>query len=236
MRLDKFISENTHYSRSEVKQLVKQRRVTLEDKIALSPSQQIGAASQVKIDDEQVFQVGLLYLMMHKPAGYLCSNSDREHPTVIDLTSERHRFEGSDEDYSRVRAAKLQIVGRLDLDTTGLLLLSNDGSWNHKITSPNSHCDKTYKAELERAPTEADVAHFAKGLQLRNEAKLTKPASLERVSANTARVILSEGRYHQVKRMFAACGNRVLKLHREQIGKYNLPHTLLPGKFCLISP
>lgn len=235
VRLDKYIAENTPYSRTDAKRLIKQRRIRLGDELALSASQKIDDAIAVYIDGHIVEPVGLMYLMMHKPQGYVCATEDAEHPTVMDIVSERSRFIGSDSNYQRIRAAKLQIVGRLDRDTTGLLLLTNDGDWNHRISSPRHDCDKSYVAELDATLNENICAQFAEGIRLRNEDKATLPAKLEILSSKRARVTIREGRYHQVKRMFAACGNKVVKLHRERIGKLTLDDSLAQGNFRLLS-
>lgn len=235
MRLDKYIAENTTYSRTDAKRFIKQQRIRVGDELALSAAQKLDNGVAVYIDEHIIEPVGLVYLMMHKPQGYVCATEDAEHPTVIDLVSERSRFIGSDSNYQRIRAAKLQIVGRLDRDTTGLLLLTNDGDWNHRTSSPRHDCDKSYVAELDATLNESICAQFAEGIHLRNEDKTTLPAKLEILSSKCARVTIHEGRYHQVKRMFAACGNRVVNLHRERIGKLTLDDSLALGNFRLLS-
>jgi 16S rRNA pseudouridine516 synthase len=123
------------------------------------------------------------------------------------------------------------VAGRLDIDTTGLVLLTDDGDWSHRITSPRHRCSKTYRAVLAEPLDESAVTRFAEGLLLRNEGKKTLPAELELLSPTEARLTLSEGRYHQVKRMFAALGNRVVALHRERIGAVALDAGLQPGQW-----
>lgn len=161
---------------------------------------------------------GALYLMMHKPCGLLSATRDARHATVLSLLPEG-------------LAARVHLVGRLDKDTSGLLLLTDDGDWSHRISSPARHCAKTYLATLAEPLQPAAEACFAAGIQLRGEARLTRPALLERLSPTLARVTLGEGRYHQVRRMFAALGNRVVTLHRERIGGLSLDPTLAPGQW-----
>ncbi|WP_049097636.1 16S rRNA pseudouridine(516) synthase RsuA, partial [Klebsiella michiganensis] len=122
-------------------------------------------------------------------------------------------------------------AGRLDIDTTGLVLMTDDGQWSHRITSPRHHCEKTYLVTLENPLDESTAEQFAKGVQLHNEKDLTKPAVLEVVTPTEVRLTISEGRYHQVKRMFAAVGNHVVGLHRERIGDIALDASLAPGEY-----
>lgn len=236
MRLDKYIADNSPFSRADTRKLIKAGRVSINRVEARHSSQHLLDEDIVHIDGRTLQPVGQLYIVINKPAGYVCANTDAEHPTIIDLISEPSRFIGSDEDYQRIRAATLQIVGRLDIDTTGLLFLTNDGQWNHSITSPKSVCKKTYVADLSEPLSQVTVDAFKAGILLRNEDKPTASATLEILHLNKARVTVSEGRYHQVKRMFAACGNKVLRLHRERIGDYNLDCNLGEGHFRLLSP
>jgi 16S rRNA pseudouridine516 synthase len=235
VRLDKFAAENSEYSRTDIKRLAKQGFVSVNGTAVRSCSQKIQSDDVVKIDNRVIEAVGMLYIAMHKPAGYVCATSDSDYPTVLDLVSDKSLFDGADNHYQRIAAAKLQIVGRLDKDTTGLLLLTNDGEWNHAITSPKSDCSKSYLATLAEPIDSETEKRFKSGIELKGESKLTKPAQLERLNEFLARVTISEGRYHQVKRMFAACNNKVTKLHRERIGNLQLEETLLPGHFRLLS-
>jgi len=235
MRLDRFISNNSVYSRSDVKRLIKAGRVSLNAKPVSDPSTCVANTDKITIDDDIVCEVGQIRIMMHKPAGYVCATKDSQHPTVMDLTRDRARFAGSDADFNRIQLVELQIVGRLDLDTTGLLLLTNDGAWNHSISSPNSNCAKQYLAQLSHVISQDTVQRFQEGLHLEYENYVTKPASLEIVEDTLAKVTISEGKYHQVKRMFAACGNNVENLHRAKIGKLGLDQNLTQGNFRLLT-
>lgn len=127
-------------------------------------------------------------------------------------------------------AYKLHAAGRLDIDTTGLVLMTDDGQWSHRITSPRHHCENL-SGDPESPVADDTAAQFAKGVQLHNEKYLTKPATLEVITPVQVRLTISEGRYHQVKRMFAAVGNRVVELHRERIGAITLDENLAPGEY-----
>jgi len=168
-------------------------------------------------------QNGPRYFMLNKPQGYVCSTDDPDHPTILYFIDEPV-------------AHKLHAAGRLDIDTSGLVLLTDDGQWSHRITSPKHHCEKTYLVTLEQplAPDTAD--NFQAGVQLHGEKNLTRPATLEQISEHQVRLTISEGRYHQVKRMFAAVGNHVVALHRERIGAITLDDALEPGEYRPLTP
>jgi 16S rRNA pseudouridine516 synthase len=156
--------------------------------------------------------------MLNKPQGYVCSTDDPDHPTVLYFLEEPTAY-------------KLHAAGRLDIDTTGLVLMTDDGQWSHRITSPRHHCEKTYLVTLESPLADDTAAQFTAGVQLHNEKDLTKPATLEVVSECQVRLTISEGRYHQVKRMFAAVGNHVVALHRERIGAIVMDEDLGEGEY-----
>jgi 16S rRNA pseudouridine516 synthase len=130
---------------------------------------------------------------------------------------------------------QLHVAGRLDIDTSGLVLLSDDGNWSHRITAPRHKCPKRYRVTLAAPLDPAAVEQFAAGLTLRNEAKKTKPATLEILTPTEVRLTIGEGKYHQVKRMFAAIGNHVVALHREAIGALQLDESLAPGEYRPLS-
>lgn len=222
MRLDKFISHATGYSRAQVKKFLRDKRVSIGSSADMATlikqaDREVGDHDVVLLDGEPVSIPAISYLMLHKPAGYVCANSDSENPTVLDLIAD------APED--------LSIAGRLDKDTTGLVLLSNDGKWVHSIISPRRECSKTYHAELDQPINDEVITQFARGFFLKGDIKETKPAVLERLSGNTVSVTLSEGRYHQVKRMFAACGFYVEALHRVSIAGITLDAELAPGQY-----
>ncbi|HDG1709236.1 TPA: 16S rRNA pseudouridine(516) synthase RsuA [Kluyvera ascorbata] len=219
MRLDKFIAQQLGVSRAIAGRLIRGHHVTIDDEVVRDTAFKLLPEHAVAYEGNTLTQQnGLRYFMLNKPQGYVCSTEDPDHPTVLYFLDEPVAY-------------KLHAAGRLDIDTTGLVLMTDDGQWSHRITSPRHHCEKTYLVTLEN-PLSADTAEqFAKGVQLRNEKDLTKPAVLEEITPTEVRLTISEGRYHQVKRMFAAVGNRVVGLHRERIGEIALDPRLEPGEY-----
>jgi 16S rRNA pseudouridine516 synthase len=218
MRLDKFIGNNTEFSRTQIHIAIKQGLIFINDDLVVKTNAQIKAGDKVVFDGNPIEERQPRYLMLHKPAGYVSANSDSEHPTVLDLIDLPFKQD-------------LQIVGRLDLDTTGLILLTDDGQWNHKITSPKHLHTKSYLVTTANAIEESAKALFAEGILLKGESKPTLSAELTILSSHQARISICEGKYHQVKRMFAAIGNHVVSLHRERIGTISLDADLPPGKY-----
>ncbi len=218
MRLDKFIGNNTELSRTQIHVAIKQGLIFINDNPVVKTNAQIKDGEKVVFDGKLIEERKPRYLMLHKPAGYVSANSDSEHPTVLDLIDLPFKQE-------------LQIVGRLDLDTTGLLLLTDDGQWNHKITSPKNLHTKSYLVSTANAIDESAKTLFAEGVLLKGETKPTLAAELTILSSHQARLSICEGKYHQVKRMFAAIGNHVVSLHRERIGAIFLDADLPLGKF-----
>ncbi|BBV65135.1 16S rRNA pseudouridine(516) synthase RsuA [Kluyvera ascorbata] len=219
MRLDKFIAQQLGVSRAIAGRLIRGHHVTIDDEVVRDTAFKLLPEHAVAYEGNTLTQQnGPRYFMLNKPQGYVCSTEDPDHPTVLYFLDEPVAY-------------KLHAAGRLDIDTTGLVLMTDDGQWSHRITSPRHHCEKTYLVTLEN-PLSADTAEqFAKGVQLHNEKDLTKPAVLEQITPTEVRLTISEGRYHQVKRMFAAVGNRVVGLHRERIGEIALDPTLEPGEY-----
>ncbi len=218
MRLDRFLSKTTGMSRKEASKVLQRENVSVDGVVQKKAAFKVPSGAQVMWNHEQLELPGPTYLMIHKPLGCVCANSDPVHRTVfayLDLPN----------------LNELHTVGRLDLDTSGLLLITDDGKWSHRITSPKQQCPKTYHAWLADPVTAADVSAFAEGLQLHGEATLTAPAVLEIINEREALVHVHEGRYHQVRRMFAAVGNKVEQLHREQVGALKLDADLAPGEF-----
>lgn len=218
MRLDKFLSQNSDSSRSLIQQAIKAGRVSVNDVIAKKGDQKLLGDEIITLDGNQVKAFQTRYLMLHKPLGYVCANSDSDYPVVVDLIR-------------LPRWQELQIVGRLDIDTTGLVLLTDDGQWNHRITSPRHECDKVYRVTTADPISTETAALFAAGVQLHGEKAPTRPAQLELISSHEARLKIHEGKYHQVKRMFGAAGNLVVALHRESIGSIELDPALAPGEY-----
>ena len=223
MRLDKYIASVTDYSRREVKKILKDGLVKVAGLVQLDPGFAVDPSAVVALDGEQLRASGFRYFMLNKPEGYICANKDRQHLTVLQLLDEDN-------------LQQLHVAGRLDIDTTGLVLLSDDGQWTHRITSPRSQCRKTYYLETSDPIEDSYSERFIEGIQLEGEKRKTLPAELTIIDEQSARLIISEGKYHQVKRMFAALGNKVDCLRREQIGSIVLDKDLLPGQYRPLTP
>jgi len=225
MRLDKYICECTDLSRSLATRALKNKHVQVNGQIVKSGSLHIEVGKDEVCLDEQplILHTGFRYYMMHKPSGVVCANNDHDHPIVFDLL------------YNEPAMHKLHTVGRLDLDTTGLLLITDDGKWSHFITSPKHHLAKTYRVWLAEPLIAEAEQHFESGILLKNEKRPTLPATLERITDTEVLVTLEEGKYHQVKRMFAAIGNHVEGLHRERIGALQLDEDLGEGEYRELS-
>lgn len=225
MRLDKFICKSTELTRNEAKKVLKSGEVRVNGEVAKNAAMQVHENNTITIDGQQLKARGSRYYILHKVADSICSNVDEVYPSVL------HFIEVD-------RAFDLHIAGRLDADTTGLVLVTDDGRWSHNVISPKKHCKKTYRVWLRDAILDDKlselVSQFDEGIQLQGEDKLTRPAVLERVDENPeyneVLLTITEGKYHQVKRMFAAVGNRVVGLHREQIGGITLGD-LAPGEW-----
>jgi 16S rRNA pseudouridine516 synthase len=225
MRLDKFICKSTELTRSEAKKLLKSGEVRVNDEIAKNPAMQVHENNTIEIDGQTLTARRSRYFMLHKIADTICSNVDEGYPSVLHFIDVDKAFD-------------LHIAGRLDADTTGLVLITDDGRWSHNVISPKKECPKTYRVWLRNPITIENsvelIEQFAQGIQLHGESLLTKPAILTLVTDtgvdNEVLLTITEGRYHQVKRMFAAIGNRVVGLHREQIGTLELAD-LAPGEW-----
>lgn len=223
LRLDRFLAHASGLSRSQVRKMLKAGAVTVNGATCTEAEINIDAQQRVTLDGQLLEWPRARYVMLHKPTGYVCSHEDANHPAVNNLIDAPW-------------AEGLHCAGRLDVDTTGLVLLTNDGDWSHRVTSPRHQCDKTYVATLKHPLAEDCAQRFAAGLMLNGEAQATLPATLEQLDTHSARVTLHEGRYHQVKRMFAACSNRVEALHRECIGSIRLDPALARGQWRELDP
>ncbi|QBG34318.1 pseudouridine synthase [Litorilituus sediminis] len=225
MRLDKFICKSTELSRNEAKKLLKTGDVKVNGEVAKDPAMQVHENNSITIDGHELVARSSRYIMLHKVAETICSNVDEIYPSVLHFIDVDKAFD-------------LHIAGRLDADTTGLVLITDDGRWSHNVISPKKQCPKVYRVWL-RDEIMADelpglVEHFKAGIQLQGEANLTRPAVLQQVDTDEVLLTITEGKYHQVKRMFAAVGNRVVGLHRESIGNVKLAD-LAPGEWRYLS-
>lgn len=222
-RLDQILSSLGYCSRREAAALVKSGRVK-RDGVALVKAEQKVDPHTITFDDEPLEAPDGLLAMLHKPAGHICTHDAGEGPTIYELLPDQ---------WLR-RNPAVTSVGRLDKDTSGLLLVTDIGSLVHRFTSPKAEVEKVYLAEVDRDLEPQLVDVFAKGdLMLRGEEKPCLPAKLEVVAPRTARLTITEGRYHQVRRMFASQGWHVEKLHRERFGAHTLG-SLEEGRWLML--
>ncbi len=220
-RLDRLISELQQINRKKVRLILAQKRVCVDGVVATDIAQLVDQFSHVVMDDEVLQANQAHYIMLNKPIGVVCATKDKKHNTVIDLLAGQFAQEILD---------SLHIVGRLDLNTSGLVLLTNDSRWSERLTSPEHKVSKCYQVTLKNALTPAYIDAFAQGMYFPYEKITTKPASLHIVSPFEARVSLTEGRYHQIKRMFGRFRNPVVALHRYSIGRLSLDKSLKRGE------
>jgi len=228
-RVDKLLSSMGYGSRKEMARMAKAGGITLDGAALLDVTKRIPVTSdwstRMEIDGEALDPVAGMVILLNKPLGMTCSHKE-EGALVYDILPKRWKW----------RDPAISTIGRLDKQTSGLLLLTDDGDLLHRVISPKHHVKKTYRAKLARPlnGTEGDL--FASGqLMLENEDKPLAPAELEMVSQTEALLSVTEGRYHQVRRMFAATGNHVEELHRERMGGLSLPDGMGPGQWKLLS-
>lgn len=222
-RLDKIISATGKKSRREVREMVRQGRVLVDGKPAPAADMKVDPQTAViLLDGEPLGYEKFTYVMLHKPAGVLTATEDRRQETVLDLLP------------PELRRRALSPVGRLDKDTEGLLLLTNDGQLAHRLLSPKSHVDKVYYARVDGALEPGDIAAFAAGMTLGDGLECL-PAGLEILSPTEALVTLREGKFHQVKRLLAARGKPVLYLKRLSMGRLRLDPALAPGAWRMLT-
>lgn len=227
-RLDRLLANLGYGSRKDVQALVAGGKVVLDGAVLKDAGARIAVDAalpeRMTIRGAPVDPPAPLVLMMHKPLGVVCSHKE-DGDKIYDLLPRRWRL----------RDPGLSTVGRLDKDTSGLILITDDGDFLHRVISPKRHVPKTYLATLDRPLTGSEGEIFAAGtLMLDSEEKPLLPAKLDVVDARTARLTITEGRYHQVRRMFAAVGNHVVTLHRERIGGIALPDDLAPGQHRIL--
>lgn len=231
-RLDRFISHHIQIPKKQVRLLLAQGRVLVDGAIARDIDLQIDQFSHIICDGLVLQQRQARYIMLNKPVGVVCATKDDKHRTVIDLLRETVDYppNGIQPNSNQVHCDDLHIVGRLDLNTSGLVLLTNDGQWSKRIMSPEHKVDKVYLVTLKNPIDEDYIQAFADGFYFAFEGITTLPAKLQILSRHCALVTLQEGRYHQIKRMFGRFRNPVVALHRLSVGELRLDDTLLPGQ------
>lgn len=219
MRVDRFLSNLPQFNRQQARLLLIEKRVRVDGQIVSDPHHDIREFSRVELD-EHVLQAGkpARYFMLHKPPGCVSATQDPEHPTVLDLLNEADKHD-------------LHIAGRLDFNTSGLMLITNDGHWSRHLTQPQTKLPKVYYVETEQDITDDYITRFEQGVYFAYEDLTTLPATLELLGPRSARLSIVEGRYHQVKRMFGYFDNKVVRLHRESIGPLMLDSRLAPGEY-----
>lgn len=216
-RIDKIISEQTNYSRKEIKKMISQRLVLVNDISVQKAEDKFDEENiKIKLNGNELEIRKHIYLILNKPKGFVSATEDREQKTVLDLVPEKYK--------TRV----LFPAGRLDKDTTGLMLITDDGEFSHNILSPRKHVKKEYEVTLDNPVTDEMVEGFREGVKL-NDGEC-KSAILEKTGEYTANVTITEGRYHQIKRMFGCYGAKVIELNRICMGNLYLPKDLGLGE------
>jgi len=216
-RLDKIISNQTGYSRKEIKELIRKKRVTVNGDVAGKPELKVDPAmDRIAVDGQEISVQKFVYLMLNKPKGYISATEDRSQQTVLDLVPEEYLHRN------------LFPAGRLDKDTTGLMLITDDGEFAHNILAPKKHISKTYDVTIDIPMTQEMVNGFRDGVELNDG--ICKASSLTITGEHTGIVVLTEGRYHQIKRMFGCYGAKVTGLKRIAMGNLQLPADLEPGQ------
>ena len=213
MRLDKFVCKSTDLSRAQAVECIRAGKVVVNAVAVVVESVQVHENNTITLNGQLLKPREFRYLMIHKPANTICSNVDEAYPSLFSALD----IERSDE---------LHVAGRLDADTTGLVLATDDGRWSFDIIRPQKDCEKVYRVGLSQAVEAGQIieltTEFAAGLQLQGEGALTRPAQLKIISPKEVLLTITEGKFHQVKRMFASIGKRVVSLHREKIGEVSL--------------
>ena len=215
-RLDKVISSQTNYSRKDIKDLVKKKNILVNGEVVLKSDIKVDiSVDKISVLGEELIFKKFVYLMLNKPKGYVSATEDKNDKTVLDLVPDEYRHRN------------LFPAGRLDKDTTGLMIITDDGDFAHNILSPKKHISKTYNVTIDIDMNDDMVSGFKEGVNL-NDGEC-KSASLEITGKNTGIVVLTEGRYHQIKRMFGCFGAKVIELERTKMGNFSLPDDLELG-------
>ena len=222
-RLDKILSTQLNISRTDAKQMIKKGRVSINGIPAKSGDVKVADADIVAVDGNEISYSRFVYIMMNKPKGVISASDGKGEKTVVDLVP------------SDMQRRGLFPAGRLDKDTTGFVLLTDDGEFAHSILAPSKHIDKTYVVTLDKPVTPEAVADFRSGMELNGEKLLQADAEIISEDATVCRVVLRQGLYHQIKRMFKKHGLIVLELKRVKMGNLPLDDSLLPGECRYLS-
>jgi len=222
-RIDRYISKHLSINRRDIKLMLAQGRIVINGDIIRDVTTVVEEFDHVVLDGEVLQNKQALYIMLHKPVGVVSATKDEIHKTVIDLLPSNMGF-------SPLDTSSLHIVGRLDLNTSGLLLLTNDSRWSRRLMAPEEKVSKVYQVGLENEITDEYISAFSEGMYFQFEDITTQSAQLKILSPRVAEVILQEGKYHQIKRMFGRFRNPVLTLHRSAIGNLILDKTLRVGE------
>ncbi|WP_294951706.1 pseudouridine synthase [uncultured Eubacterium sp.] len=222
-RLDKILSTQLNISRTDAKQMIKKGRVSVNGIPAKSGDVKVADADIVAVDGNKISYSRFVYIMMNKPKGVISASEGKGEKTVVDLVP------------SDMQRRGLFPAGRLDKDTTGFVLLTDDGEFAHSILAPSRHIDKTYVVTLDKPVTPEAVADFRSGMELNGERLLQADAEIISEDATVCRVVLRQGLYHQIKRMFKKHGLTVLELKRVKMGNLPLDDSLLPGECRYLS-
>ena len=215
-RIDKIIATQTEYSRKDVKKMISQKKIEVDGKIIKSADEKINENAVIKISGKELNIQKNIYLILNKPKGYISATEDKNMKTVLDLVPEKYQHRA------------LFPAGRLDKDTTGMMIITDDGKFAHNILSPKKHIKKRYNVTIDIPVTKEMITGFERGIQL-NDGECKK-ALLEITGEYTADVTITEGRYHQIKRMFGCYGAKVIELNRVQMGEFILPSNLKLGQ------
>lgn len=209
-RLDQYLQLALEISRRDARKLLRDKRISVNGEVTTNRGILVTEKDRVLFEAERLFYSDApRYFVLNKPAGYVSSHRNDGHPSLFHLLKEPRKDE-------------LIIAGRLDADTTGLVLITDDGKWSHRVTHPNSQIEKKYRVELAESINQEAIALLEKGVKLRGDVLPTLPAKVKKLGETTIELMILEGRYHQVKRMCAAVGNRVTLLHRERVGCVDL--------------
>lgn len=224
MRVDKFFSDIGMFTRKEINSVIKNKRVKVNEKLIIKSSTIINEKQDiVMLDDEIVQYQKEIYCIFNKPSGYITATEDKKEKTIYEFLPEYFLRKN------------IIPIGRLDKDTTGLLILTNDGEFCHKLTSPKHEVEKEYTFCLADEIQKSDIEKLENGKIVLKDGQKIKPCKINMIDSRTGNIIITEGKYHQIKRMFGAVGNKIIQLKRIREGKLILPQSLREGEFMIVN-